>query len=259
MTHQSGRHFLQLQGSTSTPLPVLDAIAKPTIDRREPGFEKPVLHVLSGTQPSFETISPEIVYPVSVVAAREAALVSPLSVGGKVLMFETRWFASLCHGITAHFDIDTEFIKGRLRSDVNANTVVRLCEDRAHEIMAFAVVHNEASTGATSDIAAVPRAIDDAGRPALLLVDAISSLGSIDYRHDEGGADVAVGGSQQGPMLPPGRRSQRCPTRPRPHRCWGPSGVEVGLKARRIPCRAGGAEGATHDLAGNAGAVAEAA
>lgn len=205
MTHHTGRHFLQIPGPTNTPLPILAAIAKPTIDHRGPEFAKLGLEVLSGIRTIFKTSGPVIIYPASGTGAWEAALVNTLSPGDKVLMFETGWFATLWNKMANRLGIEAEFIKGDWRSGVSADAIeARLAEDKAHTIKAVAVVHNETSTGATSNIAAVRQAIDNAGHPALLLVDTISSLGSIDYRHEEWGVDVTVGGSQKGLMLPPG-------------------------------------------------------
>ncbi|WP_114946720.1 pyridoxal-phosphate-dependent aminotransferase family protein [Microvirga calopogonii] len=205
MSYQAGRHFLQIPGPTNTPLPVLAAIAKPTIDHRGPEFGQLGREVLSSIRTIFKTKQPVIIYPASGTGAWEAALVNTLSPGDKVLMFETGWFSTLWNKMAKRLGIEAEFIKGDWRSGVRADAIeARLAEDKAHIIKAVAVVHNETSTGVTSNIAAVRRAIDNAGHPALLLVDTISSLGSIDYRHDEWGVDVTVGGSQKGLMLPPG-------------------------------------------------------
>ncbi len=205
MNHQPGRHFLQIPGPTNTPLPVLAALAKPTIDHRGPEFGRLGREVLAGIRNVFKTSKPVIIYPASGTGAWEAALVNTLSPGDRVLMFETGWFATLWNKMATKLGLEPEFIKGDWRSGVIADAIgARLAEDKKREIKAVCVVHNETSTGATSDIAAVRRAIDDAGHPALLLVDTISSLGSIDYRHEEWGVDVTVGGSQKGLMLPPG-------------------------------------------------------
>jgi alanine-glyoxylate transaminase/serine-glyoxylate transaminase/serine-pyruvate transaminase len=205
VTHHTGRHFLQIPGPTNTPLPILAAIAKPTIDHRGPEFAKLGLEVLSGIRTIFKTSGPVIIYPASGTGAWEAALVNTLSPGDKVLMFETGWFSTLWNKMAKRLGIEAECIKGDWRSGVHADAIeARLAEDKAHTIKAVAVVHNETSTGARSNIAAVRQAIDNAGHPALLLVDTISSLASIDYRHEEWGVDVTVGGSQKGLMLPPG-------------------------------------------------------
>ena len=205
MTVHTGRHFLQIPGPTNTPLPVLAALAKPTIDHRGPDFGKLGLEVLAGIRTIFKTTKPVIIYPASGTGAWEAALVNTLSPGDKVLMFETGWFSTLWNKMAAKLGIEVEVIKGDWRSGVDAAALeARLVEDKGHAIKAVAVVHNETSTGVTSNIPAVRRALDRAGHPALLLVDTISSLGSIDYRHEEWGVDVTIGGSQKGLMLPPG-------------------------------------------------------
>src|SRR5918995_6378842 len=205
MTHLPGRHFLQIPGPTNTPLPILAAIAKPTIDHRGPEFGKLGREVLAGIRTIFKTEGPVVIYPASGTGAWEAALVNTLSPGEKVLMFETGWFSTLWSKMAKRLGIEAEFIKGDWRSGVNADAIeARLADDKAHTIKAVAVVHNETSTGVTSDIAAVRRAIDSAGHPALLLVDTISGLACADYRHDEWGVDVSVSGSQKGLMLPPG-------------------------------------------------------
>ncbi|MFL5215551.1 MAG: pyridoxal-phosphate-dependent aminotransferase family protein [Microvirga sp.] len=205
MSHQPGRHFLQIPGPTNTPLPVLAAIAKPTIDHRGPEFGILGREVLAGIKTVFKTRNPVVIYPASGTGAWEAALVNTLSAGDRVLMFETGWFATLWNKMATRLGLRPEFIKGDWRTGVNADAIeTRLAEDKAREIKAVAVVHNETSTGVASGIAAVRRAIDKAGHPALLLVDTISSLGSIDYRHDEWGVDVTIGCSQKGLMLPPG-------------------------------------------------------
>jgi alanine-glyoxylate transaminase/serine-glyoxylate transaminase/serine-pyruvate transaminase len=205
MRYQPGRHFLQIPGPTNTPLAVLAAIAKPTIDHRGPEFGKLGREVLAGIKTIFKTKNPVVIYPASGTGAWEAALVNTLSAGDHVLMFETGWFATLWNKMATRLGIQPEFIDGDWRSGVNADAIeARLREDKAREIKAVAVVHNETSTGVASNIAAVRRAIDKAGHPALLLVDTISSLASIDYRHDEWGVDVTVGGSQKGLVLPPG-------------------------------------------------------
>jgi alanine-glyoxylate transaminase / serine-glyoxylate transaminase / serine-pyruvate transaminase len=205
MTYQAGRPFLQIPGPTNVPLPILAEIAKPTIDHRGPEFGRLGREVLSGVREVFKTAEPVVIYPASGTGAWEAALVNTLSPGDEVLMYETGWFASLWTKLAGRYGLKTEVIQGDWRSGVKADAIeARLVEDKQHAIKAVAVVHNETSTGVASDIAAVRRAIDRAGHPALLLVDTISSLGSIDYRHDEWGVDVTVGGSQKGLMLPPG-------------------------------------------------------
>lgn len=205
MTYQPGRHFLQLPGPTNTPLPVLAAIAMPTIDHRGPAFGALGREVLADIRTIFRAQGPVIIYPASGTGAWEAALVNLLSPGDRVLMYETGWFSSLWERLAGRLGLVPELLPGDWRSGVDAAAIeARLREDKAHAIQAVCVVHNETSTGVTSDIAAVRRAIDAAGHPALLLVDAISSLGSVDYRHDEWGVDVTVAGSQKGLLLPPG-------------------------------------------------------
>jgi len=208
-SHPSGRHFLQIPGPTNVPDRILRAIDHPTIDHRGPEFQALAKKVLAGVRQVFQTKSPVVIYPASGTGAWEAALVNTLSPGDAVLMYETGHFASLWKKMADRLGLQPIFLggfeQGSWRRGVDAAAIeARLAEDREHRIKAVAVVHNETSTGATSDIAAVRRAIDNARHPALLLVDTISSLASIDYRHDEWGVDVTVGGSQKGLMLPPG-------------------------------------------------------
>jgi alanine-glyoxylate transaminase/serine-glyoxylate transaminase/serine-pyruvate transaminase len=184
---------------------VLAAIAKPTIDHRGPEFQALGKDVLARIRTVFKTSKPVIIYPASGTGAWEAALVNTLSAGDRVLMYETGWFATLWSRMAKRLGLEPEFLKGDWRSGAAADAIeARLKEDKGHAIKAVCVVHNETSTGATSDVAAVRRAIDRAGHPALFMVDTISSLASIDYRHEEWGVDVTVGGSQKGLMLPPG-------------------------------------------------------
>ena len=205
MSYPSGRHFLQIPGPTNVPDRVLRAMDRPTIDHRGPEFQQLGFDVLAGMQGIFRTEYPVVIYPASGTGAWEAALVNTLSAGDKVLMFETGQFAALWCELAQRLGLQIEWVPGDWRSGVDANEVEqRLSEDRRHTIKAVAVVHNETSTGVTSNVAAVRAAIDRAKHPALLLVDTISSLASIDYRHDAWGADVTVGGSQKGLMLPPG-------------------------------------------------------
>ena len=205
MAYTPGRHLLQIPGPTNTPLPILAAIAKPTIDHRGPEFGELGLDVLQRIRSVFKTRKPVIIYPCSGTGAWEAALVNTLSPGDRVLMFETGWFSTLWSNMTKALGLRSDIIGGDWRTGVRPNAIEEaLRADPEHTIKAVAVVHNETSTGVTSNIAAVRQAIDRAGHPALLLVDTISSLGSIDYRHDEWEVDVTVGGSQQGLMLPPG-------------------------------------------------------
>jgi alanine-glyoxylate transaminase/serine-glyoxylate transaminase/serine-pyruvate transaminase len=184
---------------------VLRAIAQPTIDHRGPAFARLGREVLDGLQRVFQTSGHVVIYPSSGTGAWEAALVNTLSPGDKVLMFETGYFAALWRDMAVRLGLDVAFVPGDWRRGVDPATVEQmLADDRAGAIKAVAVVHNETSTGVTTRIPDVRRAMDAARHPALLLVDAVSSLGSIDYRHDEWGADVAVSSSQKGMMLPPG-------------------------------------------------------
>ena len=205
MAVQRGRHFLQIPGPTNVPDRVLRAIDNPTIDHRGPEFGRLGQEVLEGLKAVFRTSGPVVVYPASGTGAWEAALANCCSPGDRVLMYETGWFATLWQEMARKLGLKPEFIAGDWRSGVDAARIEeRLREDRERAIRAVCVVHNETSTGVTSDIAAVRRAIDRAGHPALLMVDTISSLGSIDYRHEAWGVDVTVAGSQKGLMLPPG-------------------------------------------------------
>ncbi|SOY73233.1 pyridoxal-phosphate-dependent aminotransferase family protein [Cupriavidus taiwanensis] len=207
--HPSGRHFLQIPGPSPVPDRILRAMSYPTIDHRGPEFGALGRKVLAGIKEIFKTRHPVIIYPASGTGAWEAALTNTLSPGDHVLMFETGHFATLWKKMAEALGLRPEFlglpgIEG-WRRGVQADMIeARLREDSGHAIRAVCVVHNETSTGVTSDIAAVRRAIDAAGHPALLLVDTISGLGSADYRHDEWGVDVTVSGSQKGLMLPPG-------------------------------------------------------
>lgn len=204
-SHPSGRHFLQIPGPTNVPDRVLRAIDQPTIDHRGPEFGALGLAVLEGVKQVFQTQSPVVIFPSSGTGAWEAALVNTLSPGDRVLMVETGHFASLWRKLAGRLGLEVDFLEGDWRHPVDAAAIAaRLAEDTAHGIKAVCVVHNETSTGVTSDIAAVRAAIDGAAHSALLMVDTISSLGSIDYRHDEWGVDVTVAGSQKGLMLPPG-------------------------------------------------------
>ncbi|SME92245.1 alanine-glyoxylate transaminase / serine-glyoxylate transaminase / serine-pyruvate transaminase [Tistlia consotensis] len=205
MTTPQGRHFLQIPGPTNVPDRVLRAMDRPTIDHRGPEFQALALRVLAGIRTIFKTEQPVVIYPASGTGAWEAALVNSLSAGDRVLMFETGHFASLWKALAERLGLQPEFIAGDWRHGADPAAIeARLREDRGHAIKAVCVVHNETSTGCVSPIGAVRKAIDAAGHPALLMVDTISSLASIDYRHDEWGVDVTVGGSQKGLMLPPG-------------------------------------------------------
>ena len=200
-----GRHYLQIPGPTNCPDEVLRAIAKPTIDHRGPEFQALGTRVLENIKPVFQTKNPVIIYPASGTGAWEAALVNTLSPGDRVLCFETGHFATLWQKIATELGLVVDFVPGDWRHGVDTDVLAeRLTADAAHEIKAVCCVHNETSTGVTSRIGDVRTAIDSADHPALLLVDTISSLGSIDYRHDEWRVDVTISGSQKGLMLPPG-------------------------------------------------------
>jgi alanine-glyoxylate transaminase/serine-glyoxylate transaminase/serine-pyruvate transaminase len=207
--HPTGRHFLQIPGPSPVPDRILRAMSMPTIDHRGPEFGALGLRVLKGIQQIFQTKHPVIIYPASGTGAWEAALANTMSPGDLVVMYETGHFASLWQKMATRLGIKTEFlglpgIEG-WRKGVQADLIeARLKADTAHTIKAVCVVHNETSTGATSNILAVRRAIDAAKHPALLLVDSISGLASAEYKHDEWGVDVTVSGSQKGLMLPPG-------------------------------------------------------
>jgi len=199
MTRAAGRHFLQIPGPTNVPDRVLRAIDFPTMDHRSPDFGPLGKAVLEGMKRVFKTASHVVIYPASGTGAWEAALVNTLSPGDKVLMYETGHFATLWQKMAKKLGLEPEFIAGDWRSGADPQAIeARLREDKDHQIKAVCVVHNETATGVVSRIPEVRRAIDAAKHPALFLVDTISSLGSIDYRHDEWGVDVTVGGSQKG-------------------------------------------------------------
>jgi alanine-glyoxylate transaminase / serine-glyoxylate transaminase / serine-pyruvate transaminase len=205
MSYPSGHHFLQIPGPTNVPEQVLRAMAKPTIDHRGPEFKALGLEVLSGIKPVFKTTGPVVIFASSGTGAWEAGLVNTLSPGDRVLMFETGHFATLWKNMAVRLGLEVDFVPGDWRRGVDPAVVeAKLAEDSAHRIKSVNVVHNETSTGVTSCIAEIRKAIDKTGHPALFMVDTISSLGSIDYRHDEWGVDVTVGCSQKGLMLPPG-------------------------------------------------------
>ena len=212
--HPTGRHFLQIPGPSPVPDRVLRAMSLPTIDHRGPEFGALGLKVLADIQKIFQTRHPVMIYPASGTGAWEAALCNTLSSGDHVLMYETGHFAFLWHRLATRLGLKAEVIAhpgteggvpASWRRGVQAHLIEeRLKADTGHAIKAVCVVHNETSTGVTSNIAAVRRAIDAAKHPALLLVDTISGLASADYRHDEWGVDVSISGSQKGLMLPPG-------------------------------------------------------
>jgi len=205
MSRAAGRHFLQIPGPTNVPDRVLRAIDFPTMDHRGPDFAELGKSVLAGMKRVFKTSGEVVIYPASGTGAWEAALVNTLSPGDAVLMYETGHFASLWQKMATKLGLQPEFIAGDWRSGADPAAIEqRLRADAAHRIRAVCVVHNETSTGVTSRVGEVRKAIDAARHPALFMVDTISSLASIDYRHDEWGVDVTVGGSQKGLMLPPG-------------------------------------------------------
>jgi len=200
-----GRHFLHIPGPTPLPDRVLRAMDTPIIDHRGPEFARLAKKCLEGIKTIFKTTNPVIIYTATGTGAWEAALVNTMSPGDKVLMVETGQFATLWKKMAENLGLKTEFINTDWRSGVDANAVeARLREDKKHEIKAVCFLHNETSTGCLSPVTEVRKAIDKAGHPALLMVDTISSLASTDYRHDEWGVDVTVGGAQKGLMLPPG-------------------------------------------------------
>ena len=204
-SRRAGRHFLQIPGPTNVPDRILRAIDRPTIDHRGPDFERLARSVLDGLRSIFRTSGPVIVYPASGTGAWEAALVNTLSPGDRVLMAETGHFATLWCDLARRLGLEVVLLAGDWRTGIDpARIEAALVEDRSRAIRAVCIVHNETSTGVRSDVPAVRRALDRAGHPALLMVDTISSLASMDYRHEEWGVDVTVGGSQKGLMLPPG-------------------------------------------------------
>ena len=205
MSYRAGRHFLQIPGPTNVPERVLRAMARPTIDHRGPEFQQLGRELLTNVREVFRTGCPVVIFPASGTGAWEAALVNCLSAGDRVLMVETGHFATLWKRIALNLGLRVDWVQGDWRHGVDPGAVeARLADDRAHAIKAVCVVHNETSTGVASRIPLVRRAIDQARHPALFIVDTISSLGSIDYRHDEWSVDVTVGASQKGLMLPPG-------------------------------------------------------
>jgi alanine-glyoxylate transaminase/serine-glyoxylate transaminase/serine-pyruvate transaminase len=233
MSTRTGRHFLQIPGPTNVPDEVLRAISAATIDHRSAEFAALGHEVLAALGPVFGTTQPVVVYPSSGTGAWEAALVNTLSPGDRVLAFETGHFATLWQAMATALGLQVDFVPGDWRHGVDPGKVAeRLRADAAHEVKAVCVVHNETSTGVTSRVAEVRAAMDDVGHPALLLVDTISSLASIDYRHDEWGVDVTVSGSQKGLMLPPGlgfnavsekaREASRTARLPRSYWDWEP-------------------------------------
>ena len=204
--YRPGRHFLQIPGPTNVPDRILRAMDRPTIDHRGPEFAALGRECLEGLKEVFQTVSGQVfIYPASGTGAWEAAIVNTLSPGDRVLMFETGHFANLWRAIAEKFGLTVDYVPGDWRRGIDPAAVqARLSADGGHAIKAVMCVHNETSTGAASRIAEVRAALNASRHPALLMVDTISSLGSMDYRHDEWGVDVAVAGSQKGLMLPPG-------------------------------------------------------
>src|SRR5579883_1830925 len=201
----AGRHFLQIPGPTPIPDRILRAMDTPIIDHRGPEFATLAKRALEGIKTIFKTANPVIIYTATGTGAWEAALVNTLSPGDRVLMVETGQFATLWKNMAAKLGLKPEFIPGDWRIGADPAVIEEhLRKDKAHEIKAICVLHNETATGCLSPIAAIRKAIDAAGHPALFMVDTISSLASTDYRHDEWGVDVSVGGAQKGLMLPPG-------------------------------------------------------
>ena len=228
-----GRHFLQIPGPSNVPDAVLQAMSRPTIDHRGPEFAEMIVPLLDDMRAIFRTDGPVIAYPSSGTGAWEAALVNVLSPGDHVLMVDAGHFASQWRDMAQRLGFGVVWTEADWRTGVDVEAVAdRLAADRAHEIRAVAIVHNETSTGVMSDVAAVRRALDDAGHPALLLVDAVSSLGSADYRHADWGVDVTICASQKGFMLPPGLgfnavsekalAAMRTATFPRSYWSWDP-------------------------------------
>ena len=205
MAHRSGRHFLQIPGPTNVPDRILRAMDRPTIDHRGPEFGRLGRSVLEGLRPVFGAEGAVVIFPSSGTGAWEAAIVNALQPGDQVLMYETGQFAALWRAMAGRLGLHVQFVPGDWRHGVDpADVERRLLADGAHAIKAVMVVHNETSTGVTSRVAEVRAAIDRAQHPALFMVDTISSLGSMPYKHDEWGVDVTVAGSQKGLMLPPG-------------------------------------------------------
>jgi alanine-glyoxylate transaminase/serine-glyoxylate transaminase/serine-pyruvate transaminase len=205
MSYSSGRHFLQLPGPTNVPERILRAISAPTIDHRGAEFGRFATELLADVKAVFQTTAPVVIVPSSGTGAWEAALVNTLSPGDSVLMFELGQFSTLWADMARRLGLNVRFVEGDWRSGPSAADVEKILkEDTGHTIKAVGVVHNETATGIVTNVAEVRKAMDRAGHPALLLVDAISSLGSMDLRHDEWGIDVTIAGSQKGLMLPPG-------------------------------------------------------
>lgn len=204
-SYQSGRHFLQIPGPTNVPERVSHALARSTIDHRGPDFAQMTLSILERLQTVFETTQPVLIYPSSATGCWEAALVNTLSPGDKVLFCESGHFAARWIAVASQLGLVVERLESDWRQGIDPTALAaRLAEDRAGAIKAVCLVHNETSTGVVNDVAAMRQAMDNAKHNALLMVDVVSSIGSMDYRHDAWGVDVTVAGSQKGLMLPPG-------------------------------------------------------
>jgi alanine-glyoxylate transaminase/serine-glyoxylate transaminase/serine-pyruvate transaminase len=205
MAYPAGRHFLQIPGPTNVPDRVLRAIDNPTIDHRSADFATLGAACLEGMKAIFKTRGDVVIFPASGTGAWEAALVNTLNPGDQVIAFDTGHFAALWAKMAKSFGLNVELLAGDWRRGADPEMLrAKLADDGGHAIKAVMVVHNETSTGVENDIAAFRKVLDSLNHPALLLVDTISSLASMDYRHDEWGVDVTVGGSQKGLMLPPG-------------------------------------------------------
>ncbi|MCY4592454.1 MAG: aminotransferase class V-fold PLP-dependent enzyme [Alphaproteobacteria bacterium] len=233
MPYRAGRHFLQIPGPSNVPDRILRAMDQPVIDHRGPEFQALARRVLARIGPVFGTTEPIVIFPSSGTGAWEAALVNTLSPGDRVVMYETGHFATLWSRLAERLGLRPHLLPGDWRRGARADAIAEaLAADRAHEIRAVCIVHNETSTGAVSDVRAVRAAIDEAGHPALLMVDTISGLASVELRHDDWGIDVTVAGSQKGLMLPPGlgfnavgpkaREAARTATLPRSYWDWEP-------------------------------------
>ena len=203
--HQAGRHFLQIPGPSNVPDRVLRAIAQPTIDHRGPEFAQLTLRILDKLKSVFNTESPILIYPASGTGGWESSLLNTLCPGDTVLAFETGHFATLWKNVAVKLGLEVIWVEGDWRQGIDADVVQQhLIEDQSHQIKAVLAVHTETSSGATSDIAKIRKAIDAANHPALYMVDAVSSLACTELRHDDWGIDVTISASQKGLMLPPG-------------------------------------------------------
>ncbi len=201
----TGRHFLQIPGPTNVPDRVLAAMARPVLDHRGLEFAELAREVLEGLRPVFQTTGPVVLFPASGTGAWEASIVNTFSPGDRAVLFETGHFSMLWKQVAEKFGVQVDYVSGNWRRGASpADLEARLRADSSHAIKAVMVVHNETSTGVTSRVPELRRVMNELRHPALLMVDVISSLGSIDYRHDEWEVDVTVAGSQKGLMLPPG-------------------------------------------------------